>query len=204
MQDTIRILALGDSYTIGEGVDTSERWPVQLAGQVDNKLGAATEVQILATTGWTTGNLIAALDQVKLHGPFDMVTLMIGVNNQYQGRDTAEYRREFSYLLQAATDYAGSLSSNVIVVSIPDYGVTPFASNKDPEKIAAEIDLFNSIKFEETAKTNAKYVNVTPISRLAKDDLSLLAPDGLHPSGKMYAEWVALILPEAIEIIEKD
>lgn len=202
-KDTLLFLALGDSYTIGERVDTSERWPVQLGVELEKQFQAILEVSIIARTGWTTRNLINGIEDASPAGPFDMVSLLIGVNNQYQGRDTAEYRQEFRELLQEATGFAGGISEKVIVVSIPDYGVTPFASGSDPEKIAREIDDFNSINLQETGKTGAVYVDVTPISRLAANDLSLLASDGLHPSGKMYSEWVKIILPEAINILEK-
>lgn len=197
-------LALGDSYTIGESVDYAERWPVQLADTIGKITDVTIDVEIIARTGWTTGDLINALDEKDPAGPYDHVSLLIGVNNQYQGRDTAEYRNEFVDLLQTAIKLAGNNSGNVLVLSIPDYGVTPFAVNKDSEKIAREIDVFNAINLEETLKTEASYVNVTPVSRMAADDSTLIAKDGLHPSGKMYSEWVKLAVPVVIEVIEKE
>jgi lysophospholipase L1-like esterase len=185
-----RYFAIGDSYTIGESVPADERFPHQLA----RELGFS-EPLIIAKTGWTTDELSNALDAVRVAGPYDLVTLLIGVNNQYRGRDAEQYRVEFAELLRRAIGFAGDDAKKVIVVSIPDWGVTPFAEGRDRAKIAAEIDRYNAINREETAKAGARYVDITPISR--GDDPALVAGDGLHPSGKQYAEWVKLILPEA-------
>ena len=190
MTEPRRYLALGDSYTIGEAVAESERFPVQLA----RELGIA-EPAIIAKTGWTTDELSAALDTVRLAGPFDLVTLLIGVNNQYRGRSAEEYRTEFAGLLDRAIGFAGGDPKKVIVVSIPDWGVTPFAEGRDRVKIAAEIDQFNAINREEAARAGAKWVDITPISR--GNDPALVAADGLHPSGKQYTEWVKRIAPLA-------
>ena len=186
----MRYLALGDSYTIGESVDASERFPVQLAKQL--KLG---EPQIIAKTGWTTDELDAAIDAAKPKGPYDLVTLLIGVNNQYRGRSADEYRTQFVGLLKRAIGFAGGNAKRVIVVSIPDWGVTPFAEGRDRGKIAREIDQFNAINREEAARAGAKWVDITAISR--RSDPSLVAGDGLHPSATMYAQWVQAILPSA-------
>jgi lysophospholipase L1-like esterase len=183
-----RYLALGDSYTIGEAVPESERFPVQLA----RELGIA-EPAIIAKTGWTTDELSAQVDVVRLAGPFDLVTLLIGVNNQYRGRSAEEYRTQFAELLQRAVGFAGGDPKKVIVVSIPDWGVTPFAEGRDRAKIASEIDQFNAINREEAARAGAKWVDITPISR--GSDPALVASDGLHPSGKQYSEWVKVIAP---------
>jgi undecaprenyl-diphosphatase len=182
-QKQARYLALGDSYTIGESVDVSERFPVQLARAMN-----LSEPQIIAKTGWTTDELNAAIDAANPQGPFDLVTLLIGVNNQYRGRSADEYRTQFTALLQRAIGFAGGNASHVIVVSIPDWGVTPFAEGRDRAKIAREIDQFNAINREEAKRAGAKWVDITPISR--RDDRALVAGDGLHPSGKQYAEWV--------------
>lgn len=181
-QTNARYLALGDSYTIGESVDAGERFPVQLAREL--KLG---EPRIIAKTGWTTDELNAAIDTANVTGTYDLVTLLIGVNNQYRARDAEEYRVQFRALLDRAVGFAGGDVKKVIVVSIPDWGVTPFAEGRDRAKIAREIDLFNSINREEAARRGTRYVNITPISR--RSDPSLVAADGLHPSGKQYAEW---------------
>jgi len=186
-----RYLALGDSYTIGESVAVEERFPMQLAKQL--KLG---EPEIIAKTGWTTDELNAAIDKADPHGPYDLVTLLIGVNNQYRGRSADEYRQQFVALLQRAIGFAGGKPHNVVVVSIPDWGVTPFAKDRDRAKIAREIDQFNAINREEAARAGARYADITPHSRTAATDASLVAPDGLHPSGKMYAEWARAIQRE--------
>ncbi|HKR63234.1 MAG TPA: SGNH/GDSL hydrolase family protein [Thermoanaerobaculia bacterium] len=185
-----RYLALGDSYTIGETVSADERFPNQLA----KALGIG-EPQIIAKTGWTTDELNAAIDAADPKGPFELVTLLIGVNNQYRGRDAEQYRGEFKALLQRAIGFAGGDAKNVVVVSIPDWGVTPFAEGRDRAKVAREIDQYNAINREETSRAGARYVDITPISRRA--DASLVASDGLHPSDAQYAEWVKAIAPEA-------
>jgi lysophospholipase L1-like esterase len=189
-----RYFAIGDSYTIGESVAPEERFPHQLA----RELGMP-EPLIVAKTGWTTDELSNALDTIRVAGPYDLVTLLIGVNNQYRGRDAEQYRGEFAELLRRAIGFAGDDPKNVIVVSIPDWGVTPFAEGRDRAKIATEIDRYNAINREETAKAGARYVDITPVSR--RKDPALVAGDGLHPSGKQYTEWVKLILPEAREAL---
>lgn len=183
-----RYLALGDSYTIGESVDAAERFPVQLARTLN-----IAEPQVIAKTGWTTDELNAAIDEADPQGPFDLVTLLIGVNNQYRGRSADEYRTQFTALLQRAIGFAGGDATKVIVVSIPDWGVTPFAEGRDRAKIAREIDQFNAINREEASRAGAKWVDITPISR--RNDPALVAGDGLHPSGKQYTEWVRVIAP---------
>jgi lysophospholipase L1-like esterase len=182
-----RYLALGDSYTIGESVPANERFPVVLAKAM--KLG---EPQIIAKTGWTTDELNAAIDAADPKGPFDLVTLLIGVNNQYRGRDAEQYRGEFAGLLKRAIGFAGGDAKKVIVVSIPDWGVTPFAEGRDRPKIVAEIDHYNAINREETMRAGADYVDITPISR--QHDAELVAADGLHPSGKQYLQWMKAIV----------
>ncbi|MEK9137534.1 MAG: SGNH/GDSL hydrolase family protein [Bacteroidota bacterium] len=197
----LRFLALGDSYTIGESVDERERWPVQLAGMLrEQKIDIADPV-IIACTGWTTDELDAAIDRENLQEPFDLVSLLVGVNNQYRERDREEYREQFKRLLQRAIGFAGGDSSHVIVLSIPDWGVMPFAEGRDRKKIAQEIDDFNAINREETERSGAHYVDVTPLSRDAASDMSFIASDGLHPSGKMYEEWARLVLPKAIKML---
>jgi undecaprenyl-diphosphatase len=185
-----RYLALGDSYTIGESVPASERFPMQLAREL-----GIDEPHIIAKTGWTTDELSVAIDAANPQGPFDLVTLLIGVNNQYRGRSADEYRTQFAALLGRAVGFAGGDANKVIVVSIPDWGVTPFAEGRDRAKIAREIDQFNAINREEAARAGAKWVDITPISR--GSDPALVASDGLHPSGKQYAEWVNAIAPLA-------
>jgi lysophospholipase L1-like esterase len=199
---TIRYLALGDSYTIGESVSPAERWPEQLARQLqeDNFTTAAT---IIARTGWTTDELWDGIQAQTITPPYDLVSLLIGVNNQYRGRSPDEYRGQFRFLLHKAIEYAGGDAGRVIVVSIPDWGVTPFAEGRDRAQIAAEIDAFNAINKEEAEEAGVHYVDITPYSRTAKDDPALIASDGLHPSGKMYAGWAEMILPVALEILNQ-
>jgi lysophospholipase L1-like esterase len=192
-----RFLALGDSYTIGESVPVDERWPVQLVRELRAKGSHVGDAEIIAKTGWTTDELNAAIDAANPQGPYALVTLLIGVNNQYRGRDAEQYRREFVALLQRAIGFAGGDAKHVVVVSIPDWGVMPFAEGRDRAKIGAEIDRFNAINREEAARAGARYADVTPSSRRATTDKSLVAGDGLHPSGAMYREWVGVILPEA-------
>jgi len=195
----MQFLALGDSYTIGESVAPEERWPVQLGALLRAEgldVGGPT---LIATTGWTTDELSAAIDRANPQGAFDLVSLLIGVNNQYRGRGQDEYREQFAALLQRAIGFAGWNPARVLVLSIPDWGVTPFATRleRDPAAVAADIDAFNAINRAETERPGAHYVDVTPFSREAAHDPSLLADDGLHPSGRMYAEWARLALPAA-------
>jgi lysophospholipase L1-like esterase len=194
------MLCLGDSYTIGEAVEEAERFPMQTVALLKERGIFFEKPVIIARTGWTTDELAEAIKEAELKQKFDFVTLLIGVNNQYRGRDTANYRSEFRELLSTAIDYAGSKPSHVFVLSIPDWGLTPFgAKDKRGEaQIAIEIDLFNSINKEETLQAKAHYIDITPASRKAKTDASLLAGDGLHPSGKMYKEWTEK-LAEGIE-----
>jgi lysophospholipase L1-like esterase len=189
---------LGDSYTIGEGVTEDERWPVQLAASLRQRGVPAAEPRIVARTGWTSDELQAAIQRERPQGRYELVTLLIGVNNQYRGGDLDQYRAQFRDLLQQAIGFAGGEASQVIVLSIPDWSVTPFAANRDRPQIAAEIDQFNRVNLEEAGRLGARYVDVTAISRQAATDRALIARDGLHPSGKMYAAWVELVLPEAM------
>lgn len=192
-----RFLALGDSYTISESVAVADRWPNQLAGQLRKDGFEMADPEIIAKTGWTTDELSSAIDAAKPKGQYALVTLLIGVNNQYRGRDAEQYRREFVTLLHRAIAFAGGDPKRVVVVSIPDWGVTPFAANRDRAKIGAEIDRFNAVNAEETKRAGARYADITPISRRAATDASLIAPDGLHPSAKMYASWISMIEPQA-------
>lgn len=198
----ITYLALGDSYTIGEGVADSLRYPNQLKDRLAKDGIGLENLKIIARTGWTTDELLAGIEKDSITPPYSLVTLLIGVNNQYRGRDTENYREEFKTLLNQAIEFAGGKSNKVIVISIPDWGVTPFAKERDSKKIAAEIDNFNSINLEETQKSGAFYINVTPISRQAANQPDLLADDGLHPSREMYKLWVDEIYPVAKNIIK--
>jgi lysophospholipase L1-like esterase len=201
---TMRFLALGDSYTIGEGVGEDERWPARLAAMLRERGVSIGDPQIVARTGWTTDELSAAIDQADPQGPFALVTLLIGVNNQYRGRDAGEYRAEFAALLTRAIGFAGGEPSRVVVLSIPDWGVTPFAEGRDRARIAQEIDRFNTINREEAARAGARWVDVAPQSRDAGADPAWLAADGLHPSGRAYQVWADLALPETLAALGVD
>ena len=196
-----RMLALGDSYTIGESVAEDQRWPVQLARMLRDAGVEMQTPQIVATTGWTTDELSAGIDKANPSGPFELVTLLIGVNNQYRGRPVDEFRTQFAALLKRAIGYANHEASHVIVLSIPDWGVTPFAEGGDRAKIAREIDAFNTVCAEESKKAGAVFIDITPISRKAAEDKSLVADDGLHPSGKMYRAWAEQVLPAAKRVL---
>ncbi len=193
----LRYLALGDSYTIGESVSPLERFPAQLTNQMRARGMSMDDAEIIARTGWTTDELENAIRAREPEGTYELVTLLIGVNNQYRGRDAEQYRHEFVKLLERAIRYAGNRPERVIVVSIPDWGVTPFGRNR--KNVGSEIDAFNAINHAETLRFGARYVDITPISREALHDPALIAHDGLHPSGKMYARWVEVISPLAIE-----
>ncbi len=197
-------LALGDSYTIGEAVEPKESFPYQLAAQLKiARINIATP-KIIAKTGWTTDELQAAIKTENLNQQFDIVTLLIGVNNQYRRYPQATYRKEFKALLQTAIDFAGKNNKHVFVVSIPDWGVTPFgqSSGRDQQIIAQEIDAFNAIAKEETLAMGVSYTDITPGSRNAATNASLVASDGLHPSGKMYAEWALKVAPAVVAALK--
>jgi lysophospholipase L1-like esterase len=196
MQKPNTYLALGDSYTIGESVDEQDRWPVQFIHLMIKQGKSFQNPGIIAKTGWTTDELIKAIEAAKLTGKYDMVSLLIGVNNQYRGWSKDTYRKEVVQLLNTAIGFADGKKNHVVVVSIPDYGVTPFAADKDPERIAREIDEFNAINKEESIKAGVHYVDITAHSRLAKTDPALIANDKLHPSGKMYQYWAERVAEE--------
>jgi len=198
---SIRYLALGDSYTIGESVAENERWPNQLAATLSEK-NIQTEVTIIARTGWTTEELWQGIQSNPPQGTYDLVSLLIGVNNQYRGYDINEYREQFRFLLNKSIEYAGGDVKRFIVLSIPDWGVTPFAADRDQAQITKDIDAFNLVNREETESAGAHYVDITPISRQALQDASLTANDGLHPSGTMYKLWVEKATPTVIEIFD--
>jgi len=183
-------LALGDSYTIGESVAIGDRWPVQLVNALNQNGHVTANPTIVATTGWTTDELSSTMDRVRLAGPFDLVSLLIGVNNQYRGRDVENFKKEYTRLLERAIALAGGDQNRVFVVSIPDWGVMPFAEDRDQGQIAQEIDAYNAAKKKITQKMGVVFIDITPISREASTDLDLVASDGLHPSGKMYSRWV--------------
>ena len=187
-----KYLALGDSYTIGQGVPPDERYPVQTKKWlVDNGIPGIADPQIIATSGWTTANLQTAIINQNPTGPYDAVSLLIGVNDQYREMDTAGYRNRFTELLQQSISLANNLPSHVFVLSIPDYSVTPFAMFYDVDKIKKQIDEFNGINKQISLSFNVQYLDITPSTREAKNNLALLCSDGLHPSGLEYNKWAA-------------
>lgn len=183
-------LALGDSYTIGESVEQADSFPYQLKVAMGDRGFNITEPKIIAVTGWTTTNLINAINQAALTQHYDIITLLIGVNNQYQGKSQTDYRTEFKQLLNTAIAFAGGNKQKVFVLAIPDYSVTPYAALSNKVKIASELNQFNDINLYESTQAGVHYVDITPISRQAATDATLIAYDGLHPSAKMYALWV--------------
>ncbi len=198
-------LALGDSYTIGELVPQQDSFPHQLKALLQAGGVVLTDLKIVATTGWTTDELQKALIQENIKTTFDVVTLLIGVNNQYRNYAQDVYAKEFSALLQSAIQFAGGDKSRVFVISIPDWGVTPFArnENKDPEKIALEIDAFNLINRQITEQAGVHYTDITPASKRAGTEPELLASDALHPSGKMYQEWAEALYPKVQAVLKQ-
>lgn len=185
-------LALGDSYTIGQSVQENQRFPVQTVARLRNLQVNFKQPEIIAQTGWTTGNLLSRLDNTPpLRSAYDIVTLLIGVNNQYQGRTQEEYRQQFTTLLEHAVQYAGNNRQHVFVLSIPDYGVTPFASGSNTELIAKQIDSFNTINKTIALQYQVNYIDITGDTRRAATDPSLIASDGLHPSGTEYGVWAS-------------
>lgn len=198
----ISYLALGDSYTIGEAVAERDRWPMQLTKRLNEAGIAVADAKIIATTGWTTDELKAGIEKEALTGTYDMVSLLIGVNNQYRGYSLEEYKPEFEELLNTAIGFAGGDKDKVFVVSIPDYGVTPYGQGNDPQKIGDEVDEFNAANKAIAERYDIQYFDITPVSKTALGVDELNASDGLHPSGKMYTLWTDIIYPGVKSMLE--
>jgi lysophospholipase L1-like esterase len=188
-QKSISYLALGDSYTIGEGVEQPGIFPWQTSLLLKQKGWKIDDPVVIAKTGWTTGELQTAIDKAEITREFDFVSLLIGVNNQYRGYPIGEYEQEFSKLLSKAIGFAGKEPDHVFVLSIPDWGKTPFAEGRDREKIAREIDAFNAVNKRITTQMGANYIDITPETRKVNEFPDLLTGDRLHPSAKAYAQW---------------
>ena len=184
-------LALGDSYTIGEQLPLEENFPAQLVRMMQEKGKEFEPPRILAATGWTTGELLAAIRKSRLRKKYDFVTLLIGVNNQYRGLSIADYVLEFEQLLKIAIGFAGDDAGHVIVLSIPDWAFTPFAKGRDTEQITATISQYNNANRQISDRYQAHYLDITAASRNAATDPSLLAEDGLHYAAKVYTGWAA-------------
>ena len=191
---SIRYLALGDSYTVGEGVATRDCWPFALVRQLRHRGVVIDDPRIVAVTGWSTDELAAGIDAAVLTPPYELVSLQIGVNNQYRGHPPDEYRSQFAALLARAIGLAGARAGRVVVLSIPDWGVTRFAREqaRDAVRIAHELDVFNAIARDEAACAGTRFVDITAISRRQPQRV---VDDGLHPSAAHYALWVAAIAP---------
>ena len=188
-------LALGDSYTIGESVPSAENFPHQTAALLRKSGIQIGDPLIIATTGWTTDELAAAIREHHIHETFSVVTLLIGVNNQYRGRPLDNYKEEFSSLLNQAIVFANGHPRHVVVVSIPDWGVTPFAEGRDQQQIAQEIDAYNAAAKEIALAHKCGWLDITDSTRANGQKPEFLAEDGLHPSGKEYAVWASRLAP---------
>lgn len=202
-EDPVRYLALGDSYTIGESVAVPMRWPMQLAEGLREEGIAIEEPRIIARTGWTTGELLEAMEIQLNNEKFDLVSVSIGVNNQFRGLSPKDYENDLHEIFRRALQHSEPGAAGVFALSIPDYGVTPFGAGNE-EKIGRELDEFNRIFRKVAEEYGVDFYDITPISRRAKENSSLIADDDLHPSGKMYSLWVELILGEILQKLETD
>lgn len=193
MDKTVKTyLALGDSYTIGEGVPLQESFPYQFVQLLRKAAGGDllyNAPEIIAKTGWTTDELSAQIQQTTFLPAYDLVSLLIGVNNQYRGRSVTEFENEFTHLLQLAIQFAGGNNKHVIVLSIPDWGVTPFAEGRDRAQVAKEIDAYNAVCQKIAAAFECHYIDITVSQRAVGNKAEFLAADGLHPSGREYEKW---------------
>ena len=196
-------LALGDSYTIGHGVPSGERYPAQTKNWLkENGITGIKDPQIIATSGWTTLNLQAAIENQNPEGPFDAVSILIGVNDQYRGADTAGYRTRFTQLVQKCILLGNNLPAHVFVLSIPDYSVTPFGKNFDVKRISKEIDEYNAINKKVALSYKVQYLGITSSTREATTNPALICSDGLHPSGLEYKKWAEKLCPMMKTILE--
>jgi lysophospholipase L1-like esterase len=200
--EPISYLALGDSYTIGTGIDVEENWPMQLSDLLKDNNLTVRNTKIIAANGWTTTDLKEGILYENPDSSYNMVSLLIGVNNQYQGLDIELYKTDFRELLEQSIAFANGDSGKVFVVSIPNYGVTPFGKLRDAEKVTREIASYNEIAKNISAEYGIPFVNITPISEMAEDDRDLLASDDLHPSAKMYGMWVKEIMPTVTQLLQ--
>lgn len=201
MPGTKSFLALGDSYTIGEGVVSTQTWPVLLTKELNKKGYPVSLPKIIAKTGWRTDNLITAIQEENSSDKFDLVSVLIGVNNQFQGKSIDIYKKDLRSIFNSAIGFCSQGKEGVFVLSIPDYGSTPFGKI-DTESIGREIDEWNAACKSVCEEFGIRFFDITPISKKAVNDPSLLAKDGLHPSGKMYAMWVEKIVDDVILLVE--
>jgi acyl-CoA thioesterase-1 len=197
--EVVNYLALGDSYTIGQGVEALERWPIQLKGALDKANYNIEVVEIIAQTGWTTNNLLKAIENINSED-YNLVSLLIGVNNQFQNQSFITFKKEFDLLLNKSIEIAGD-ANNVFVVSIPDYGVTSLGASNSIT-IGQEIDKYNEYMSDQCSEKKVPFIDITRISRALADSDGALALDGLHPSGSQYLEWTNKIFPTVKEILD--
>lgn len=195
-------LALGDSYTIGEGVESDKNFPNQIYKQLKMDGLDVLPPKIIAKTGWRTDNLLQAIDTAQLSAPYDLVSLLIGVNNQYQGKNLDQLSREYKLLIDNAISLCRTGKKGLLLISIPDYSVTPFGKQKDPQKIRTEIANYNYIEEMIAKEYGLSFHNITPISQEASSNQNLVADDGLHPSAFMYTRWLKVIYDPALEAIK--
>lgn len=195
-------LALGDSYTIGQGVEANQRFPAQTVALLRQQGISVSDPVYIAQTGWTTGNLQDAIAAQNPSPTYDVVSLLIGVNDQYQRMDTGGYAVRFTQLLEKAIQLAKGNKQHVFVLSIPDYSVTPFVSTSEKESVRKEIDWFNTINQRITASYSVSYTDITPSTREAINNPSLIARDGLHPSGAEYRKWADLLAPKMKAVLQ--
>ena len=197
----MKLLVLGDSYTIGEGVPLTTRWPSVLAASLKLQGRSIDRITYIAKTGWTTGELLAALEKTHLHLQYNAVFLLIGVNNQYRGLSVEEYAHDVECLLEKAIAFAGGNREHVFVLSIPDWGLSPFAEDQNTTEIAGQIDQFNTVNAATAHRFNCKYIDICSISR-RQSDPKYFTSDNLHPSPLAYDEWVQELLPPVRKILE--
>ena len=197
----MKLLVLGDSYTIGEGVHPASRWPSVLAGLLKRQGRAIDRITYVARTGWTTGNLLNALNSPLPYSNYNAVLLLIGVNNQYQGLSIDNYATDFEQLVQKAISYASGNPSNVFVISLPDWGVSPFAADKDQQLIAQQIDQFNKVNARIADANHCVYVDITELSR-TQTAAPYFAADHLHPSPHAYKEWANKFVSHVRRVLE--
>ncbi len=199
MRQEIKMLALGDSYTIGESVPAAESWPLLFAKTMKARGYNFLQPVVLAKTGWTTGELLEAIKRENLTEKFDLVSLCIGVNNQYRGMDVSIFQNEFEQLLLTANDFADGKKEHVFVLSIPDWGVSQFGIKKGKPTVSQEIDTYNKVASEICHEHKIDFINITDLSRGAKTDRSLLAEDGLHYAAKMHQIWVDEVIKQRVK-----
>ena len=194
-QIAFNYLALGDSYTVGESVSSNQSFPMQLSERLESELNTNVETKIIARTGWRTDDLQKGISNTRIDKPQDLVTLLIGVNNQYQGKPFEQYEKEFPELLGIALDFVEGNAEKVLVISIPDYAFTPFGQSRDVDKISRDIDRYNEFAKSIASENKVSFVEITDLTRMGLEQPQLVASDGLHPSGEAYSKFLDRILP---------